>query len=281
MDTHSPLIPVAELIAALGARDLCIVDCRFDLADVGFGRRAYAEAHIPGAHYADLGEHLSGPRTADSGRHPLPSPEAFAATLARFGVTKSSRVVAYDQSGGQVAARLWWMLRAIGHRGVQVLDGGIAAWRAAGGPLTNELTPEVDDVSVAPRAFSGFISTGELVQELAADRVRLIDARTADRFAGNNETIDPVAGHVPGAVNHPFPTNLGSDGRFLDAGTLAQRWRETLDGAAPRDAVVMCGSGITACHDLLALEVARLPGARLYAGSWSEWIRDATRAIAT
>ncbi|MET0293298.1 MAG: sulfurtransferase [Steroidobacteraceae bacterium] len=277
---ESPLLPVSSLDTQLGAHDLRIIDCRFDLADKGWGRRVYDEAHIPGAHYAHLDDDLSSPRTPQSGRHPLPTPETFTALLKRAGVTRSSRVVAYDQGNGAMASRLWWMLRAAGHRTVQVLDGGFAAWRAWGGPVTNERTPDRSDAPIAVNSFEGWVTTDELQQALSGERVRLVDARPADRFGGRNETIDPVAGHVPGAINHPFATNLGSDGKFLPREELAARWRETLGGTDGRDVVLMCGSGVTACHDLLAMEIAGLPGAKLYPGSWSEWIRDPSRAVA-
>lgn len=243
IDALPPLITARELATLLHDPALLVVDCRFDLADGEWGRRGYDAAHLPGAVYAHLDRDLSAPVTPATGRHPLPSPQAFAAKLAAWGVTPRTRVVAYDQGPGPYAARLRWLLRAIGHELVQVLDGGLAAWKMAGLPLTDE--------------------------------------RPADRFAGRNETIDPVPGRIPGAVNHPFGTNLGADGAFLPPAQLAGSWRATLGGAAPRDVVMMCGSGVTACHNLLALEVAGLDGARLYAGSYSEWIRDPGRAVAT
>jgi thiosulfate/3-mercaptopyruvate sulfurtransferase len=218
---------------------------------------------------------------AYSGRHPLPDAAEFAATLGRWGVTPVTRVVAYDQGPGAYAARLWWMLRAIGHPRVQVLDGGLAAWRAAGLPETTSTVATVPAVSVTPRDFRGWLTTQQVRAGVAREELLLVDARSAERFAGRQETVDPVAGHVPGAVNRPFGDNLGADGRFLAPAQLAAQWQRVLGSRDPRTAAMMCGSGVTACHNLLALELASLPGAQLYAGSWSEWIRDPARPVAT
>lgn len=279
-DVYTTLIEPVALAARLADPEVAILDCRYDLARPHWGREAYAEAHIPGALYAHLDRDLSGPITAHTGRHPLPSADRLAATLSRWGVDRRVQVVAYDQQNGAVAARLWWLLRWLGQTAVAVLDGGFAAWQAAGFEVTS--APSVR----APREFStrpegaGVVSTEELVAGLARDDVRLVDARAPDRFAGHNETLDPVAGHVPGAKNHPFASNLDPQGRFLAAPELRRRWRATLGERPPEALVAMCGSGVTACHNLLALEVAGLPGGRLYAGSWSEWIRDPRRPVA-
>jgi thiosulfate/3-mercaptopyruvate sulfurtransferase len=280
-DDLPPLIATRELAGMLHDPALLLVDCRFDLADTDWGRRGFDAGHLPGAVYAHLDRDLSGPVTAATGRHPLPSPAAFAATLAAWGVSPATRVVAYDQGPGAYAARLRWLLRASGHRRAQVLDGGLAAWQAASLPLTDAVSRPG---AVPPRAFTrfdGWLGTDDLVASLRDGATRLVDARPADRFAGRNETIDPVPGHIPGAVNHPFARNLGADGRFLPRAQLAEAWRATLADLSPASAVMMCGSGVTACHNLLALELAGLPGARLYAGSFSEWIRDPARAVAT
>lgn len=280
------LIEAPALAAHLDAPDWAIIDCRFDLARPAWGAASWAEAHIPNALYADLDRDLSGARTADTGRHPLPAPAALAATLGRFGIDAAVQVVAYDQGAGMYASRLWWLLRWLGHEQVAVLNGGLAAWERAGLPLSQAAS------SRAPRAFSARaaaadpVTTNEVAArvargELAAGATLLVDARAADRFAGANETLDAVAGHVPGARNHPFAANLGADGRFLEAGELRHRWQPTLRGRAPKDVIVMCGSGVTACHNLLALQVAGLAGARLYAGSWSEWIQDPARPVTT
>lgn len=258
---------------------VAIIDCRHDLARPEWGAGAYAESHIPGAEFAHLDRDLSGPVTAASGRHPLPAPDRLAATFGRWGIDRETQVVAYDQASGALAARLWWLLRFLGHSRAAVLNGGLAAWRSAGLPVTASMTPR------ATRRFQGepqlaqVASTAEVAQGLERGGIVLIDARAADRFAGSNETLDPVAGHVPGARNHPFTRNLDSEGRFLAPAELARLWRATLAGAAPERVVSMCGSGVTACHNLLALELAGLAGARLYAGSWSEWIRDPARPV--
>ncbi len=279
--SFTTLIEPAEVARHLGEPRWVIVDCRFDLAKPGAGREQYRSGHIPGARYAHLNEDLSGPVTRSSGRHPLPRPEDFAQQLGNWGIDARSQVIAYDDAGGAIAARLWWMLRWVGHEAAAVLNGGLKAWLAAGLPL------ETDEPRVAPASFVAHprpdqaVTVGELVAALADRSVVLVDARGADRFAGQNETIDPVAGHVPGARNHPFMSNLDAERRFLPAHVLRERWSKTLAGTSADRVVAMCGSGVTACHDVLALEVAGLEGARLYPGSWSEWIRDDTRPIAT
>jgi thiosulfate/3-mercaptopyruvate sulfurtransferase len=283
MDT-SPLVSVADLAGDLAATAASpdrpvLVDCRFDLAQPAWGRTQYLAGHLPGAFYADLDTDLAGATGPATGRHPLPDPARFAAVLARWGMTPGRRVIAYDQGNAFVAARLWWLLRAVGHEAVQVLDGGLAAWVAAGHRLDTAVPPDAGAI-VATRPFRGWVDAAAVQAALAAGR-RLVDARAADRFAGQNETLDPVAGHVPGATSHPFARNLGPDGRFLPPALLRERWLATLAGDAPADLIAMCGSGVTACHNLLALEAAGLPGARLYAGSWSEWIRDPARPVAT
>lgn len=265
----------------LGSADLSLFDCRSELGNPAWGEAEYAKAHIPGAQYLHLDRDMSGSITADSGRHPLPDPRRFAARLAELGAHADSQLVAYDQGNGAYAARLWWLARWIGTRRVAVLDGGFAAWRAAG-------LPEEDTRRTArPGALEVQLDAGAVVDANTVDDLRrrpgslLVDARGAERFAGRNETIDPVAGHVPGARNLPFTGNLGADGKFLPARALRRRF-EVLLGSQPASSLVaMCGSGVTACHNLLALEHAGLGGARLYGGSWSEWIRDPRRPVAT
>ena len=278
--TPAPLVSARELASRIGDPLLLVVDCRFDLARPDWGRSEYRAGHLPGAVYAHLDTDLSGVITPETGRHPLPAPAAFAATLGRWGFTPASSVVCYDQGNGAHAARLWWMLRARGHTAVQVLDGGIAAWRGQQLPEETAL-PQRERTLVDTRVFAGALGTPDVARGLADGSIRLVDARAADRFAGRNETIDPVAGHVPGALNHPFAMNLGPDGLFLDAATLRERWREVVADSAPGELVMMCGSGVTACHNLLALALQGIEGARLYAGSYSEWIRDPARPVAT
>ena len=279
------LIAPAALASHLAARDWVVIDCRFDLARADWGAQAFAAGHIPGALYAHLERDLSGPVTPQSGRHPLPDVAMLASTLGRFGIDRTMQVVAYDQGSGAFAARLWWLLRWLGHTSVAVLDGGFAAWERAGLPLSHAaFTPTARRFEA--HADAALLSSGAEVAAalasgtLASGAALLVDARSADRFAGENETIDAVAGHIPGARNHPFATNHDAQGRFLPAAQLRAAWERTLAGRSPQQLIAMCGSGVTACHNLLALQVAGLSGARLYAGSWSEWIRDPAHAIA-
>ncbi len=299
--SQTTLITPRQLAARLGNADLAIIDCRFDLARPQWGREAYASGRIPRALYAHLDHDLSGTPSPSTGRHPLPPVEEMAARLGQWGIDAQVQVVAYDQSAGAYAARLWWLLRWLGHAKVAVLDGGLASWQAEGLPLDSTPVPVLQPDAQADSQGRGHpggnarrfdprpdaemvVGTPELEalvrggQLERADLV-LVDARSADRFAGRNETIDPVAGHVPGARNHPFTDNVDAAGRFLDRGTLRERFAKTLEGVPPDAAICMCGSGVTACHDLLAMEVAGLKEARLYAGSWSEWIRDPKRPI--
>jgi thiosulfate/3-mercaptopyruvate sulfurtransferase len=273
-----------EVTAPPGANaGLAVIDCRFDLSEPRAGRLLYLAGHIPGARYADLNEDLSGPVTPASGRHPLPRLESFAATLARLGIASGVQVVAYDAANGAFAARLWWMLRAWGHPDVAVLDGGYPAWIAAGGAVagTESHAPPPAPNPAAPAIEAWPVVTTAEVGALRTDQRRLlVDARAAERYSGSLEPIDTVGGHIPGAENHPFSSNLAADGRFLSARELRHRWQSRLRDREPSAVVAMCGSGVTACHNLLALEIAGLPGAKLYAGSWSEWIRDSTRPIA-
>ena len=284
MESPSHLIEPAALAAALaapGVSHAVVVDCRHDLLRPDWGRQEYAAAHIPGALFAHLDRDLSGPVTPQSGRHPLPDPSALAAFLGAAGIDAATQVVAYDQDKSPYAARLWWLLRWLGHERVSVLNGGLAAWQAAGLPLQAKVaTPEPRQFIARPARVQA-ISSAQLERELSSGQILLLDARGADRFAGENETIDPVAGHVPGARNQPFALNLESDGRMRPAAGLGAMWRKVLGATPPAQVVAMCGSGVTACHNLLALELAGLHGARLYAGSFSEWIRDPKRKVAT
>ena len=286
MVTFTTLIGAAVLRDRLAEPGLAVIDCRFDLADPEGGRRAYLQGHIPGARYADLNRDLSAPVSASSGRHPLPAPAAFASTLQRLGVARATQVIAYDDSGGAFAARAWWLLRWMGHEAVAVLDGGIKAWISSGGRLESG---EAEPSAAAPRGNDGLavrvdaaavIDAAEVAARLKDPDFLLIDARAAERFAGSVEPIDTVAGHVAGAVNQPFSANLGADGRFLPAAELQRLWQQRLAGRRPEQVAAMCGSGVTACHNLLSLELAGFRGAKLYAGSWSEWIRDPSRPIA-
>jgi len=287
---YTTLIEPSKLAEHTADPNWVVVDCRFDLTRPDWGASAYAQGHVPNALYAHLDRDLSGLVTSTSGRHPLPSVEAFVATLSRWGVDENAQVIAYDQNNGAYASRLWWLLRWLGHERVAVLNGGFAAWQQAGLPVQAGMPVSQQPGVRQARPFAARpargadVSTAELAALLAtgqlATRTRtLIDARGADRFAGQNETIDPIAGHVPGAINYPFARNLDAQGRFLPAQVLRTQWLDTLQGQSPSEVIAMCGSGVTACHNLLALETAGLTGAKLYAGSWSEWIRDAARPI--
>ena len=281
---YTTLIDAAQLGSLLAAApadaNLLVLDCRHELSQPGWGDQVYAQGHIPGAVRAHLDRDLSGPVTLGTGRHPLPDAAQFAETLGRWGVDSNVQVIAYDQSSGPYAARAWWMLRWVGHERVAVLDGGFAAWLEAGLPVSREPGVRAPRPFVARSAARAPLSAAEVQQALAGRAITLVDARGADRFAGENETIDPVAGHVPGAVNRPFTRNVDGRGRFLPPAELRRQWSEALGGEQAQTAVTMCGSGVTACHNLLALEVAGLTGARLYPGSWSEWIRDPARPVA-
>jgi len=276
------LIDVDSLIALEGP--VVLLDCRFDLSDPGAGRQAYAAGHIPGARYADLNQDLSSPVTPASGRHPLPEPQALAGYFAAAGIGDQAQVIVYDEANGSYAARAWWLLNWLGHADVAVLDGGLKAWIAAGGAVEAGEPPPAPGGAKPPFTVhlrAEAVLTADDVQRALEDPRRLlVDARAAERFAGTVEPLDRVAGHVPGAVNHPITANLGSDGRFLPAGELRRRWLTRLAGADPSDAILMCGSGVTACHNILAMASAGLPGGKLYAGSWSEWIRDPGRPVA-
>jgi thiosulfate/3-mercaptopyruvate sulfurtransferase len=278
---HTTLVSVGELAANLSNAHWLVVDCRFDLAQPAAGEAAYRVSHVPGASYAHLDRDLSSPITAQTGRHPLPDPERFAATLSGWGVTPDTQVIAYDADNGMYASRLWWLLRWVGHRAVAVLDGGFKAWTTAQLPTSTEI-PARPPSRFEARPNRDLWVDAEQVQARVQQRDwRLLDARAPERFAGKVEPLDSVAGHVPGARNHPFATNLAADGRFGAPEELRRRYEQSQAGVADDHTIVMCGSGVTACHSLLAMEVAGKPGARLYAGSWSEWIRNPQRGVAT
>jgi thiosulfate/3-mercaptopyruvate sulfurtransferase len=274
------LIGAAELATLAKTESVLIVDCRFDLADPQWGRRAYAAAHLPGAVYADLDADLSDRTKTGLGRHPLPDEDRFAAVLGRLGWTPQMPVVAYDAANGALAAaRFWWMLRLVG-AGAAVLDGGLAAWREAGLPLEAGEQIRPPTRPALRYAWQEIVSTETLQGLLRDPRVLLIDARGSPRFRGESETIDAVAGHVPGARNRSFTENLAADGRFKAPARLRAEFAALLAGRSPADVIHMCGSGVTACHNHLAMEHAGLVGSRIYAPSWSGWIADPTRPVA-
>lgn len=282
-------MPIAQLISpnALdqkkGQAGLVILDCRFALEDPDYGQRSYALGHIEGASFADLERDLSGPVVKGvTGRHPLPTPHHLIQRLQDWGISNDSEIVLYDDGPGMYAARAWWLLAWLGKRdGVFILDGGLKAWHAAGLPLS------LDAPAISRGSFSGapdhtlLMSAEKLQQRLGQPTLTLLDARGLPRFRGEVEPIDPIAGHIPGAQCAAFTDNLDADGRFLPADQLKQRFAAKLGDRSPTELVAYCGSGVTACHNLFALCLAGYPLGSLYAGSWSEWITDPSRAVAT
>ena len=274
------LISCAELAAHLNDPHWIVCDCRHDLIDTESGRRAYAQSHIPGARFVRLDEDLSGAKTGKNGRHPLPDPDAFCKRLGTLGIDGGKQVVAYDASGGCYATRLWWMLRWMGHTRAAVLDGGWDAWKEAGHPVTAD-QPAIKPATFAARAMPRLAVDADYVAaHLNQAEIGVLDARSAERFRGENETLDPVGGHIPGAANRFFKNNLDTTGRFKPAAELRREFSDLLGMRRPGNIVHQCGSGVTACHNLLAMEIAGLPGSRLYPGSWSEWCSDPSRPVA-
>ncbi len=282
ISAHELAVALREVSAdqATDPLPLVVVDCRFNLLKPDAGRAAYRSGHIPGAWYADLDRDLSGPRGPQTGRHPLPDPENLRLLFGRFGLSPDTRVVAYDEAGGGLAARLWWLLRWMGHRQVVLLDGGLAAWENAGLPLSQAAPAPRHDVFHGQPGQMPVLHTDEIRAALGVAAIRLLDVRTEERFQGQAEPIDPVAGHIPGALNVPFAGNLTADNRFQTAEHLAHRYAPFVQGRESGQIVCMCGSGVTACHGIFALALAGFPGVALYPGSWSEWIRSPDRPVA-
>ena len=268
-------------LRAVHERNACVlVDCRFNLSDTGAGYRDYLEAHIPGAVYAHLDDDLSSPVTASSGRHPLPDAGEFAAFLARSGWQPGMSLVAYDNAGGAIAARLWWLMKYFGHDCAGLLDGGIASWQSAGYELQSGQVSTASTTAESLKASSELVmSTAEVFDNLESKVRVLVDVRASERYSGQFEPIDTVAGHVPGALNFPLQLSLSENGQFKPAQQIRENLLGLSKGHPAKDVVYMCGSGVTACHTLFAAELAGLNGSRLYAGSWSEWIRDPSRPV--
>ncbi len=274
--TYTTLITATQLLVY---PDAIVFDCRFDLADPAAGAAAYTAGHLPGAHYLHLDQDLSGTKTGRNGRHPLPEPEALLEKLRACGVNNASQVIAYDAQGGMFAARLWWLLRWLGHEAGAVLDGGLPAWQAAGGELTSAL-PQLGNGTLMQRpSLQHVVTADDVLANLAHQEFQIVDARAPERFRGENETLDPVGGHLPGACNRFFKDNLQADGCFKNAAQLGNEWRALLQRRTGKETIQQCGSGVTACHNILALEIAGLSGAALYAGSWSEWCADPARPV--
>lgn len=273
------LVSVDELAAHLDDPAWRVFDCRHDLKNTEYGVQAYAKGHIPGAQFLHLDRDLSGPLTGKNGRHPLPDIASFAARMSACGVGPESQVVAYDNEGGIFAARLWWMLRWLGHHRVAVLDGGLQAWMAAGLALDDE-PPRSRAATYTLALGPDRVDTHYVLEHLGRPDMLLLDARSPDRFRGENEVLDPVGGHIPGARNRCFRDNLDARGCFKQASVLREEFAGLLGAHTPRQVVHQCGSGVTACMNLLAMEAAGLTGSRLYAGSWSEWCADPARPVA-
>jgi thiosulfate/3-mercaptopyruvate sulfurtransferase len=271
---HSPLISAEVLAAELldPIADIVVCDCSFDLGDPEAGRQNHARGHIPGAFYVHLEEVLSGPKTGRNGRHPLPEPEAFAAAMAAIGVNEDTLIVAYDSSGGMAASRLWWLARWVGHPNVCVLDGGLQAWNDAAHELATDRLPVMEPGTFHVRpSLERTVDREQMLENVHSGLRLVIDARSPDRYRGENETLDPVGGHIPGAANRFFKDNLLPNGHFKPAGQLHAEFLEVFGDAMPDEIISQCGSGVTACHNLLAMEVAGFEGPALYPGSWSEW----------
>lgn len=280
---YTTLISAADLAPHIDSPNWAVIDCRHDLINPDAGHAGYTIGHISHALFAHVDTDLSGPKYGEDGqfrgRHPLPDRETFIETLRGWGINDDTQVVAYDAHGGMFAARLWWMMRWIGHPQVAVLDGGLAAWQAGGFPMSTE-APVRERGQINDRgALVETVSAAEVLENLDAGARVVIDARAAERFRGENETMDPVGGHIPGAKNRFFKDNLQPDGRFKEPSQLKADF--ALLVAEPNAAIMQCGSGVTACHNLLALEVAGMPGAALYPGSWSEWSADPSRPVST
>jgi thiosulfate/3-mercaptopyruvate sulfurtransferase len=280
---HTTLISAANLAERLAAApgSVLVFDCRFDLAAPEAGEAAYAAGHVPGALYLHLDRDLSGATTGTNGRHPLPVRADLVAKLAGVGLNEGQQVVAYDAQGGMYAARIWWLLRWLGHDSVALLDGGLQAWEAAGKPLETEAKPRSPGNFKAGAPLAVTVDVQAVERNLTTRDHVLIDARAADRYRGENETLDRVGGHIPGALNHHYKENLTADGRFKTAHELRDAFSALVGATAPDRVVLQCGSGVTACHNALAMEIAGLHGAALYAGSWSEWSANPSRPVAT
>jgi len=277
---QNKLFSVQELRKAQENTQCVIVDCRFVLGDPEAGYEDYLESHIHGAVYAHLDDDLASPVTHNSGRHPLPLAEKFASFLSRSGWQPGYVLVVYDDVGGAIATRLWWLMRYFGHDCAALLDGGISAWREAGYKLDSGPASITSVPTANFRVCDDLVmSTSEIIEGLDSNAIALVDARAAERFTGDIEPIDAVAGHIPGAVNYPFNRNLVSNGMFKSVEKIRSGMLELTRSHQAQDLVHMCGSGVTACHNIFAAELAGLPVSRLYVGSWSEWIQDPSRPV--
>lgn len=278
---YTTLVSAESLNSHLNDHNWVIIDCRFSLADAKAGFMAYRHGHIPSARYAHLEQDLSDQVTDLTGRHPLPTLTLLVKKIGAWGIDNNCQIIVYDDTSGAFAGRLWWLLRYLGHDNVAVLDGGFMHWQKLNYPVTTTLPiPKPALFRIYPSENSALTAL-QVQNGLAQKSICLIDARTPERYRGEHEPIDPVAGHIPNALNRPFQLNLDSQGLFLSTGELRNQFQQLIGHKTPGKVVHMCGSGVTACHNLLAMEVAGLTGSKLYAGSWSEWIRNKNRAVAT
>ncbi len=278
--TYTTLVSAATLHQHLDNPNWVVVDCRFSLANSDAGSYAYRHGHIPHARYAHLNNDLSSTITDFTGRHPLPDFTLLTKKLGAWGIANDSQVVAYDDTGGAFAGRLWWLLRCLGHDRAAVLNGGIQHWQKQGYALTTTL-PTLQSTTFRPYLNTAhWLNASQVQNSLAKKAICLLDARTPERYRGEQEPIDPVAGHIPHALNRAFQLNLDNQGLFLSADLLRNQFKQLIGTIPPERVVHYCGSGVTACHNLLAMEYAGLTGSKLYAGSWSDWIRDKNRAVA-
>jgi thiosulfate/3-mercaptopyruvate sulfurtransferase len=280
MRHYDQLVSIHTLAEHLRDPNWVIIDCRFGLRNPNEGLARYRADHIPGARYAHLDNDLSSPVTAQTGRHPLPDANQLAEKFGQWGIDKETQIVVYDDMGGAFAGRLWWLARWMGHRNVALLDGGYPTWIAEDLPVTAEIVSPVAKRFTANPDRTMWLSTEEVVGGLAQRSILLLDARAPERFRGEVEPLDSVAGHVPGAINRPFQANLTTTRLFLSPEVLYPAFLQVIGSIDPKNVVHMCGSGVTACHNILAMEIAGLAHAKLYVGSWSEWIRDPVRGVA-
>ncbi len=278
---HDKIVSCAELAAHLTDPDWIILDCQHDLMNHTFGREAYAREHIPGAHFVAMEGDMAGTKTGSNGRHPLPTPAALEAVFGRLGVSAGRQVVAYDGSQNNYAGRVWWTLRWLGHHAVAVLDGGLGKWKAEGRVLTADVPVPRAAVFTARPDDSRRVAVSAIVANLGKPGMKVVDARAAERYSGATEPIDPVAGHIPGALLRFGKDNIKPDGTYKGAADLKAEFRQLLGDTPPEQVVHQCGSGVSACNNLIAMELAGLSGAKLYVGSWSEWCADPSRPVAT
>ena len=278
---HTTIVSTAVLAQHLTDPDWVILDCQHDLVQHAFGREAYARGHIPGARFVSMEDDLAGVKTGRNGRHPMPSVDALGAVFGRLGIGDRTQVVVYDSSQNSYSGRLWWSLKWLGHDAVAVLDGGLALWTTEGRALNTE-GPRVVPVRFTPRVRPAMnVDAALITAHLGNGGLQVVDARAADRYSGAQESIDPVGGHIPGALNRFWKNNVEADGRFKAADALRAEFEALLGGIRPEQVVHQCGSGVTACHNLMAMQIAGLAGGRLYPGSWSEWCADPARPVAT